>query len=166
MPETRTNDTTYIQKEVFEARMDRMEALMEKTILEVRAENEKFRSELKEEIGTLRGEMGNLRSEVMGEISNLRGEMGDLRAELKEDIHGLRTEIRVLDERITSTNFRVDALQTTVYWGFTLLTLVIALVSFSPSIAEFLKNLRKPPITLEDVERIVNTAIQRASLSR
>ena len=54
----------FVSKEVFNARMDRMEALMEKTLTEMkmevssaistmRSENEKFRAEVKEEINGL-----------------------------------------------------------------------------------------------------------------
>ena len=39
--------------DVYDARMDRMEMLLEKTMAEIRNENEKFRSEFKTEIRVL-----------------------------------------------------------------------------------------------------------------
>ena len=47
----------FVNKEVFDARMDRMEAIMEKTLMEMKADNEKLRSEVKEEVNGLRSEI-------------------------------------------------------------------------------------------------------------
>lgn len=111
-------DNIFIRKDVFEARMDRMEMLLEKTITEIKADNEKSRTELK-------------------------------------------AEIKMLDERINSVNARVDSVQTTVYWGFTVLTLFLALTTFAPALLEFIKGLRKPQLTAEDVQNMIDAAISK-----
>ena len=38
----------YVKKDVFDARMDRMEALLEKTLIEIKSEVGQLRSEMKE----------------------------------------------------------------------------------------------------------------------
>ena len=104
----------YVRKDVFDARMDRMEMLMEKTLTEIKADNEKLRSEMK-----------------------------------------------VLDSRIDGLNMRVDTLQTTVYWGFALMGLILAFAVLVPSLLDFFKGLRKPSLTAEDVERMISAALRR-----
>ena len=111
-------ESVYVRQDVFNARMDRMEMLLEKTITEIKADNEKSRTELK-------------------------------------------SEIKMLDERINSVNARVDSVQTTVYWGFTVLTLFLALTTFAPALLEFIKGLRKPQLTAEDVQNMIDAAISK-----
>ncbi|MBQ3376992.1 MAG: hypothetical protein IJG62_01845 [Synergistaceae bacterium] len=111
-------ESVYVRQDVFNARMDRMEMLLEKTITEIKADNEKSRTELK-------------------------------------------AEIKMLDERINSVNARVDSVQTTVYWGFTVLTLFLALTTFAPALLEFIKGLRKPQLTAEDVQNMIDAAISK-----
>ena len=115
----------YVRKDVFDARMDRMEMLMEKTLTEIKADNEKLRSEMNTAISDLRSEM------------------------------------KVLDSRIDGLNMRVDALQTTVYWGFALMGLILAFAVLVPSLLDFFKGLRKPSLTAEDVERMISAALRR-----
>ena len=115
---TENQNDVYVRKDVFDARMDRMEMLLEKTITEIKADNEKSRTELK-------------------------------------------AEIKMLDERINSVNARVDSVQTTVYWGFTVLTLFLALTTFAPALLEFIKGLRKPQLTAEDVQNMIDAAISK-----
>lgn len=116
----------FIRKDIFDARMDRMEALLEKTLIELKADNEKLRSELKTEI-----------------------------LEVKGDINVINTRINGIDTRISD-------LQTVVYWGFAIIGFFIAFVSLAPSVGDFLKNFRRPSVSISDVERIVNAAINKA----
>ena len=126
----------YIRKDVFDARMDRMEMLLEKTLTEIKADNEKLRSEMNAAVGSLRSEM-------------------------RENDTQIRGEIRVLDSRIEGLNMRFDVLQTSVYWGFTLIGLILAFAVLVPSLMEFFKGLRKPSLTAEDVERMIDAALKR-----
>ena len=137
----------YVRKDVFDARMDRMEMLMEKTLTEIKADNEKLRSEMNSAIGDLRSEMN--------------AAIGDLRSEMNAAIGNLRSEMKVLDSRIDGLNMRVDTLQTTVYWGFALMGLILAFAVLVPSLLDFFKGLRKPSLTAEDVERMISAALRR-----
>ena len=126
----------FVKKEVFNARMDRMEALLEKTLIEMKADNEK------------------LRSEVNAAINGMKAENEKLRSELK-------TEIRMLDTRVDALGSRIDTVQTTVYWGFAIIAIVLA---FLPTIQDWRRMFHKPAVTMEDVERAINAAIAQARL--
>ena len=110
----------FVKKEVFDARMDRMEALLEKTLTEMKMDNEKLHSEMNE-----------LRSE-------------------------LRSEIRMLDTRVDALGSRIETVQTTVYWGFAIIAIVLA---FLPTIQDWRKMFHKPAVTMEDVERAIAAAM-------
>ncbi len=79
-----------------------------------------------------------------------------LRSEVKEEIGSLRTEIRIVDERVNSVNTRIDGVQTTICWGFAIVAIVLA---FLPTIQDWRKMFRKPPVTMEDVERAIAAAM-------
>ena len=94
----------YVRKDVFAARMDRMEALLAQTLAEIRLDNVKLRSELKDA-------MKSLHSELKDDIKGVR-------SELKEDISELRSDIRVI-------NARLDTQQTKFGWYLAIFGLII-----------------------------------------
>ena len=144
----------YVRKDVFDARMDRMDMLMEKTLTEIKADNEKLRSEVKAAVD-------GLRSEVNTAIGELRSEMRENDAQIRAEIKVLDSRIDGLNMRIDGVNMRVDTLQTTVYWGFTLMGLILAFAVLVPSLLDFFKGFRKPSLSAEDVERMISAALKR-----
>ncbi|MBQ9563977.1 MAG: hypothetical protein IJU98_00185 [Synergistaceae bacterium] len=68
----------FVRKEVFDARMDRMEALMEKTLIEIKADNEKLRSEF----NTFRAEVRADINEIRGDVRVLAAQIGTLEAHI------------------------------------------------------------------------------------
>ncbi|MBR2208187.1 MAG: hypothetical protein IJ859_05185 [Synergistaceae bacterium] len=62
------------------------------------------------------------------------------------------------DDLQASTAGRIDDVKTIVYWGLSILGLLIAFAIFGPSFGEFLRNLRTPSVTLEDVKRLIAEA--------
>ena len=93
----------FVKKEVFDARMDRMEAIMEKNLNEI-----------------------------------------------KTGIREIRSEIHRLDGRIQSVQ--------TLYWSFAIGFILVFLL-LTTVMREFVKSLRKPPVTMEDVERAIAAAM-------
>ena len=120
------SDDVYLRRDVFEAKMDALMA-------EIRLGNEQLRNEL--------------RSEIQSVKTELHSEIQEVKNELQTEIQGLSSKIDVLDERTRGT-------ERTVYWGLAFFGIFIVLVSFAPGIAEFIKTLRKPQLTIEDVEKI------------
>ena len=137
----------FVKKEVFDARMDRMEALLEKTLIEI-----------KSEVGQLRSEMKESNTQLRSEMNQLRSEMGQLRTEVRSEIGQVHTEIRRLDSRI-------DSVQTTVYWGFALMGLFVAMlgffITFAPSIWGMLRKRNRSAVSRREVENIVNASFDR-----
>ena len=123
----------YVRKDVFEARMDRMEALIEKAVMEMKAENEKFRNEIRGEISVFKDEIGTKLQNVLDEINNLK------------------TEIRVLEIRVSELDHRISIIETIVYWIFAIVSVMLASLALTPIVREF----RRPQITLEDVKKLI-----------
>ena len=142
----------YVKKEVFDARMDRMEALLEKTLIEMKADNEKLRSE-----------MNGLRSEVNSAVAQMKADNEKLRSELKAEILEVKGSINVLKTRMDGMDTRIGDLQSNVSWIFAAMSLLIAVIAFSPALADLFKKFRKPQLTMEDVENAIDIAIKKAT---
>ena len=140
MPEM--ND--YVRKEVFDARMDRMEMLLEKTVTEIKAENTKFREDM-------RTEFGNFKKEVTVEIDGIKQELGNLRTEIGE----VKNETRLL-------SVRIDSQENVLYWGFSIFGIIFASAVIIPAVVAFIKKLFTPSVSLEDIERIAKEVTARA----
>ncbi|MBR1438257.1 MAG: hypothetical protein IJ587_06935 [Synergistaceae bacterium] len=82
------------------------------------------------------------------------------RTELRKEIQANATAIQQTNARIDVTNARLEALITMVYWGIALLGILITLAAVAPSIVQVLQSIKKPSITLEDVERIIDAKLQ------
>ena len=88
---------------------------------------------------------------------------------LQGEFKVVNAKIEALNKRIddfqtsTANRFddfggRIDDLKTIVYWGLSILGLLIGFAIFGPSFGEFLRNLRKPSLTIEDVKRLIEEA--------
>ena len=104
--------SVYVRQDVFEARMDRLEAMI----------NEK---------------LTKFASEIQSSIQDIRG------------------DIKVLNARVDGLEKRMSGLETTVYWILGLLSFVVGALALTP----LLKEVRKPSITLEDVERLIDAKL-------
>ena len=144
----------FIRKDVFDARMDRMEMLLEKTLTvlqgEMRENNARLEAKIEKEVTGLRNEMktevSELRNEMKAENEKLRSEMkaevSGLRDEMKVEISGLRDEMRVsnarLETKIEVVTTQVDFLQTWQYWQLTWVGIFIALLAFLPAVVRYI----------------------------
>ena len=94
-----------------------------------------------------------------GFMSEIRLMNEQLRSELKQDIQALNSRIDVTNARIDVTNARLDDLYTIIYWGFALMGMFIGLIAFAPVLVNMFQSMRKPPVTLEDVERLIDVKL-------
>ena len=137
---TSNDQAVYIREDVFNARMDAM-------MTEIRLMNEKLSNELHNEIKSVKTELHN---EIQG-----------VKAELRAEIQEVKVETRM------NTQQTAD-LQTSVYWGFALMTIFIALSGFMISLAPtFLEHFRekqksKKYVTHDEVKDIVGDAVEKA----
>ena len=120
-------------------RQDVFNARMEAFMAEIRLGNEQLRTEIRE---------------LSGRIDGLEKRMDD---------NQTATTNRINDVQITLSS-RIDDLKTMIYWGLSILGLILGFAIFAPALGEFLRELRKPSITLEDVERLINTKLKSTQL--
>ncbi len=73
-----------------------------------------------------RSEMNNLLTQIRLENEKLRGE---LRKEFQDGFSTLHTEIEAVKEIAIVNSARIDMLQHSLYWGFAIMTIVIAVVA-------------------------------------
>ncbi len=123
----------YVRQDVFDAKM---EALM----AEMRLMNEKLLREVREEINEVRKEINEVRKEISG---------------LREEIGSIKSDIKVLTSRIDALSKRMDSLETMIYWILATLGVAFAAITLAP----YLKDIRKPSITLEQIEALIDTKI-------
>ena len=133
-----TQGDIYVRKDVFDARMDRLEMLLEKTTVEIKSYVDNSMAEIKTYVDKSTGETKSYVEKAVGEI--------------KAEVIQNGNDIRVLTAR-------VDSLEHVVYWGIGGFGIILASAVLLPAILGFLKKLFQPSVTLEDVERIVNAAI-------
>ena len=108
---TSNDKQEFITVEVFNARMDRLEAITEKNVAIMQKENAEFRIKLME---------------------NLSNEFNKLHAEIAQ----LHTEIGQLDKKIEVQTARIDSL---FHWNYWIIAFIVALF-ITPSVIEGIKN--------------------------
>ena len=144
-----SQNDAYVRRDVFEARMDRMEMLLEKTVLEIKSYVDKSTGETRIYVEKA---IGGLRDEVKSEISSLRDEV-------KSEISGLRAEVQRNGSDIRVLTARVDSLENVFYWGLSGFGIILASAVILPAIIGFLKKVFQPSVTIEEIQRLIDTAI-------
>ena len=137
-----TSNDVYLRQDIFEAKMDAFMA-------EIKLMNEQTRTEL--------------RKEIQDTKSELKKEIQDTKTELNAKIQANATAIQQTNARIDVINARLEALITMVYWGIALLGILITLAAVAPSIVQVLQTIRKPSISLDDVERIIDAKLNKTA---
>ena len=196
----------FVRQDVFDARMDRLEAIISQNLSElkneIKATNERMDkniSELKTEIKAtneritqsealinerMDKNIGELKTEIKATNERITQSEALINERMDKNIGELKTEIKATNERITQSTLlinermernqneikgeirvldaKIDSVQTTVYWTFGAITIIIGLVTFVPAIQEFFKTIfRRPPsFTMEDVKRAIDDALK------
>ena len=119
---------------------------------------------------------------VRQDVFNTRMDKFDTKLnQLHDDIQRLNTAILLLDEKFSgkldtmntrisalenrindvqvNMSDRIDDVKTIIYWGLSILGLILGFAIFAPALGDFLHKLFKPSITLEDVERLIDTKL-------
>ena len=99
-------------------------------------------------------QLGNerLRNELTNKINGVHGE-------LTTRMDKLEARIEVMDARLTGIENRIDDLKSYMSSGFGIIAVVVALLALAPAIANFIQNLRKPSVTLEDVRKLMRDEV-------
>ena len=141
----------FIRKDVFDARMDRMEMLLEKTLTEIKAEIVRLEAKIEKETAAIRSEMKEnnaaIRNEMKAETAAIRSEMKEnnaaLRNEMKAETAAIRSEMKEnnarLETKIEVLTTRVDALHTWQYWQLTWVSIFIAVLALVPLVVRYVQ---------------------------
>ena len=127
--------SVYVRQDVFDARMDKFETKL---------------NQLHDDIQRLNTAILLLDEKFSGKLDTMN------------------TRISALENRINdnqaATSARIDDLKTIIYWGLSILGLILGFAIFAPALGEFLRELRKPSITLEDVDKLIDTKLRTMQL--
>ena len=84
-------------------------------------------------------------------------------SEVNARISELRADVQLLARDVRDNAIRIEGTRDFIGWGFSLMALIIALVGFSitlaPMFREMYKNVRKPTLTEERVQELINNAL-------
>ena len=127
---TSEDSSVYVRQDVFDAKM------------------EAFMAEIRGEFQVINAKLEALNKRLDDFQASTSSRFDDLQASTSNRFDDLQA----------STAWRIDDVKTIVYWGLSILGLLIAFAIFGPSFGEFLRNLRTPSVTLEDVKRLIAEA--------
>ena len=136
----------YVRKDVFEARMDRQEAIAEKNVIRLEGKIDSLERKLDSNVIRLEGKIDSNITRLEGKIEANFAEFKALANEIKGDVKALNT--------------RINNIETVVYWGIGVLALLAAVIAVLPLLTKFINEIRRPSMTADDVERIVRRVLQ------
>ncbi len=122
-----TSSDNFVTIEMFNARMDRLEAIVEKNVALIQKENAEFRMQVQKDIATfkdeIRADMNNFKSEMHSGFDKVHGEIGVL----QRDVEGLKHDVTGL--------YHWD------YWLLSIILIVFVMPQFIMGIQSFFKAL-------------------------
>ncbi len=145
-----TQGDIYVRKDVFDARMDRLEMMLEKTTVEIKSYVDKSMAEIRTYVDKSTGETKSYVEKAVGEI---KAEIGEVR----NDVRVLTARVDTLEQTLGA---RIGAVENTLSWWIALFAAFIAITAFISPVLAFFKKLFQPSVTLEDVQRLIDTAIE------
>lgn len=146
MPETvsRDRNAEYLRRDVFDARM------------------EAFMAEIRLGNAEIRREMSQLENRIDGKIAQLDSRITQLDSKFERKFEVLSERG---DQNFAFLNMRIDAMQTTVYWGFALMGLFVAilgfLITFAPPIWGLLRRRGRSAVSRKEVENIISASFDK-----
>lgn len=130
---TSSDNQQYITVELFNARMERLEAIIERNIAVSRADIAELKTFVEKNNAELKAEISGVRSELKSEIASvkneLKAEIADVRSELKAEIADVRSEVRIQSTRIDNL----------VHWNYWFISLFVAFF-LMPSVIECVRS--------------------------
>ena len=148
-----TQGDIYVRRDVFEARMDRMEMLLEKTVLEIKSYVDKSTGETRTYVEKATADTRAYVEKTVSEIKAQAEKNGN-------DIKALTVRVDALEKTLGA---RISAVESTLSWWIGLFAILIALLAFATPIADSIKKLFKPSFTLDDIKNIVRAEIASQS---
>ena len=92
---------------------------------------------------------------MLVELENVRGDIKDVKGDIKALSSRIDSVESKLSFRIDSVEGKVDVLQTVVYWGLGILSLLITSFVLAPVVGAVVQKMKAPSIGIEDVKRLI-----------
>lgn len=156
----------YVRKDVFELRMDKLDAKIDRIFEELKSQKQEI-NDLSKNIAVLSQKVDDnfitLNNKIDSSVAILDKKIDGNFATLNNKIDG---NFETLSARIDRVDSRVEDLRSDIYLGLVVLGIIVAL----PSLKSFFqwlqerKALRTPSFTLEDIERLMDSKINQALL--
>ena len=156
-----TDMSEYVRRDVFDAKMEAFMA-------EIRLGNQNLLEQIRGEMDRRFAELDKRFDEIdkrfvevdkrFDEIDKRFVEVDKRFSEVDKRLSDLNDRFNILDKKVDVLAERTDGIKTTVYWGLGFFGIIVAL---SPQFSEYMKKIRKPVMTVEDVEKIVERTLER-----
>ena len=105
----------------------------------------------------------SLKSEILKSNELLRSEFN---SKIDKNTTELKNEIRVSNVQIEGIKARLDDVHFYFSIYFAVITIMIALIALIPVISQFFKSFRKPSVSVEVVQDMIDKAISKAFSTR
>ena len=133
-----TSDDIYVRQDVFDAKM------------------EAFLNRMLVEFENVRGDIKALSSRIDNVESKLTTRIDNVESNLSSRIDSVHRELSSrIDSVESSLSSRIDVLQTVVYWGLGILSLLITSFVLAPVVGAVVQKMKSPSIGIEDVKRLI-----------
>ena len=144
-----TSDDIYVRQDVFDAKM---EAFLNRMLVEF----ENVRGDIK----ALSSRIDNVESKLTTRIDNVESKLttriDNVESNLSSRIDSVHRELSSrIDSVESSLSSRIDVLQTVVYWGLGILSLLITSFVLAPVVGAVVQKMKSPSIGIEDVKRLI-----------
>ena len=99
-------------------------------------------------------------------IAGIKTEFQNMNNHIEKSFSEIKSDIRVINTNINNIEKRLDDIYFSLY--FVVITIMIAVIGFIPTITNFFKSLRKPTLTVEKVQEMIDATIAKTqgSLSK
>ena len=153
MNEASKNDE-YVRKDVFDARMDRLETIIRESNARIENKIDSVEQKLNAKID---GVEQKLNAKIDGVEQKLNARIDGVEQKLDKVATELRAEIMV-------NSARIEGVQTSVYWCFSAIAIIAALVALVPKMSGMFKgfSLRSSSLTVDEIKAIVDDAVKQA----
>ncbi|MBQ6908955.1 MAG: DUF1640 domain-containing protein, partial [Synergistaceae bacterium] len=164
MNEASKNDE-YVRKDVFDARMDRLETIIRESNARIENKIDSVEQKLNAKID---GVEQKLNAKIDGVEQKLNARIDGVEQKLNARIDGVEqkldkvaTELRA---EIMVNSARIEGVQTSVYWCFSAIAIIAALVALVPKMSGMFKgfSLRSSSLTVDEIKAIVDDAVKQA----
>ncbi len=147
-----TQGDIYVRKDVFDARMDRMEMLLEKTVIEIKSYVDKSTGETKAYVEKAVGE-------IKAEVQKNGNDIKALTARVDNLEQKFTTRVDALEQTLSA---RIGSVENMLTWCIGLFAVLIAVTAFLTPIAGIVRKVFKP-LTIKDMERVAESVSEKVA---